>query len=160
MKVIFLQDVPSVAKAGDTKEVSDGYGRNFLLRKKLAVLADANADNVLERQRKIEAKRQAEMADIATRLNGTEITIKARAGAEDKLFGSVTAADIAEELHKVTGIEVDKRKVVLADPIKQLGNFEVDIKVARDVETKVKVTVVGEEAVQGEQGEQREVTPA
>lgn len=158
MKVIFLQDVPNIAKAGDTKQVPDGYGRNYLIPRHLAVLADSNATNVVERQRKLQAKFEAAQQSVAKQLDSREITLKVRTGAEDKLFGSVTAADIAQELQQVSGIEIDKRKVVLAEPIKSLGSYEVEIKLAKDASAKIKVNLVATEASQGEQ--QREAAAA
>lgn len=163
MKVIFLHDVVNVAKAGDTKEVSDGYGRNYLIPKKLAVLADTNARNVLDRQRKVIAQFEAEQSEVARNLDGKEVVLKAQTGAEGKFYGSITAADIAEELKNVTGVEVDKRKIELAEPIKQLGNYEIPVRLAKEAVAKIKVTVIEKEAPAVEkeapQGEQRE-TPA
>ncbi|MCD6299960.1 MAG: 50S ribosomal protein L9, partial [Dehalococcoidales bacterium] len=144
MRVVFLQDVPNVAKAGEVKEIPDGYGRNFLIPRKLALLADSTAMARAEKQRKLEARRRAE-ADaeamkLAHRLEGREVTLKARVGAKDRLYGSITSADIASELQNSVGLVVDKRKVELAEPIRQLGSYEVAIKLAKDVTPKVRVT--------------------
>jgi len=164
MKVIFLHDVPNVAKAGETKEVADGYGRNYLIPKNLAVLADTNARNVLDRQHKIQAKFEAEQSEVARGLDGTEVVLKAQTGAEGKFFGSITAADIAHELKNVTGIDVDKRKIELAEPIKQLGNYEITVRLAKEAVAKIKATIIEQEAPATEkeatQGEQRETTAA
>ena len=149
MNVVFLKDVPNVAKAGETKKVADGYGRNFLLPKKLAVLSDANATRALERQRRIDTQVKAEYTDIASQLEGKEITLKAHIGAQEKLFGSITAADIAEELENTTGIVVDKRKIELAEPIRHLGSYELDVKLARDIAVKITVIVAEKEKGQG-----------
>lgn len=140
-----------MAKAGETKEVTDGYGRHFLIPRRLAVLADANATNILERQRKVEVKIATEQAGLARQLDGKEVTLKAKTGAEDKFFGAITAADIATELQKVTGIAVDKRKIELAEPIRQLGNYEIDIKLGKEAIAKIQVAIIGEEASHGEQ---------
>lgn len=156
MKVIFLQDVPNVAKAGDLKQVADGYARNYLLPHKLAALADENTENIQARQNKIQQKRDKELASVAKQLDGKEITLTARVGAEDKLFGSITAGDIAQELQKVTGIEVDKRKIEMPEPIKQLGNYEIEIKISKDVPAKIKLTVSAEEGTPAS----AEATPA
>ncbi len=144
MKVIFLEDVPKVARAGDSKEVADGYARNFLLPKKLAVVADSSASQMVEAKLKQrarqEAKTEAEMQALAKLLEGKEITIKARSGAEGKLYGSVTDADIIAELANA-GINVDKKKVEMAEPIHQLGNYEIALRLTKDLVPKVKLTV-------------------
>lgn len=151
MKVIFLQDVPNVARAGDTKDVADGYGRNFLIPKKLAVLPNSAAVNAIEKQRRIEAKTETELVELAHQLEGKEVALKAQTGAKEKLFGSITAADIAAELQNTTGIIIDKRKIELAEPIRHLGNYEVTIKLAKDITARIMVTVAEKEKGQGEQ---------
>jgi len=151
MKVVFLQDVPNVGRAGETKEVADGYGRNFLIPKKLAVLADKAATKALERQRRTEVKAETEMTEIAQQLEGKEIILKAQTGAQEKLYGSITHADIADELQNTTGIVVDKKKIELDEPIRQLGSYEVTIKLAKDISAKITVMVVEKEKGQGEQ---------
>ena len=112
MKVVFLEDVPKVAQAGEIKEVADGYGRNFLIPQKLAVLASPSALNAAETQTKIRARSQTQIEDevteLARQLDGKEITLKARAGAQEHLHGSITSADIASELQSTTGLVVDK----------------------------------------------------
>ena len=149
MKVIFLQDVPNVARAGEIKEVASGYGRNFLIPKKLALLASSPATNVIEVQRQINLRNQqqteTELAELANRLDGREVFLKARAGAKDRLYGSITSADIAAELESTTGSAVDRRKVELANPIRQLGSHEVPIRLAKDIVPKITVTVTDEE---------------
>jgi len=149
MKVIFLEDVPNVARASETKEVSDGYARNFLLPKKLAVLANSQAAGLVEAQLKKrareQAKNEADMKELAKMLEGKEVTFKAKAGAEGKLFGSVTTADISAELEKRHGLVVDKRKIDLAEAIKQTGNYDVTIKLTSEIIATVKVNVLEEE---------------
>ena len=149
MKVIFLEDVPNVGRAGETGEVADGYGRNYLLPQNLAVLADSRSSNVVEAQLKKIARRQAlveaEMKELAGQLEGKEFVFKARAGAKDRLYGSITHADIAEELSKSSGYEVDKKKIELEEPIHQLGSYEVTVRLAKDIVPTVKLTVVAEE---------------
>jgi len=146
MKVIFLQDVPDVAKAGEIKEVADGYGRNFLIPKNLAVLATTSATISLETQRKIIARKQrqleADITELGHQLEGKQIIIEARAGAQERLFGSITSADIASEIKNATGLVVDKKRIELAEPIRQLGNYEVAIKLAKDVVPKIRVIVM------------------
>ena len=149
MRVIFLQDVPNVARAGEIKEVASGYGRNFLIPHKLALLASSPAISVVEAQRKISARNQqqteAEIAEMANQLDGREIFLKAQAGVKDRLYGSITNADIAAELENSTGLVIDKRKIELAKPIHQLGSYEVAIRLAKDVIPKIKVTVTEKE---------------
>lgn len=149
MKVIFIEDVPGTARVGQTRVVADGYARNYLLPKKLAVLADSPAAVAVEGQikRKIKQREleEAEMAEAARKLDGIEITIKARVGDKEKLYGSVTGADIAEELGKQVGHEIDKKKVELAEPIRHLGSFSVPLRFTHDITADIKVTVVSDE---------------
>ena len=149
MKIVLLQDVPNVGRAGDVREVADGYGRNFLIPQNLAVLANSSAISMIEVQRKISARNQAnnraQMVELANQLDGKEITLKARAGAKDRLYGSITNADIADELESTMGLVIDKRKIELARPIHQLGNYEVVIRLAKDVIPTIKVTVTEKE---------------
>jgi len=145
MKVIFLRDVPSVAKAGEIKEVADGYGRNFLIPKKLALLARPGAANMMAVQLKTESRTRDELLELASQLENKEVTLKARAGAKDRLHGAITSADIASELQSSTGLTVDKRKIDLDEPIHQLGSYEIAIKLAKDITPKIKVVVVEQE---------------
>jgi len=149
MKVVFLKDVPNVARAGEIKEVANGYGRNYLIPKNLALLAKSSAISLTAAQRKIEAQSQvdnmAEIVKLADQLDGIEVTLKARAGAKDRLYGSITSADIAAELEATTGLVVDKRKMELAEAIRQLGSYEVAIRLAKDIVPKIKVTVIEKE---------------
>ena len=149
MKVVFLQDVPNVATAGEIKEVADGYGRNFLIPRKLALPANSPALSTIRTQLKTEAASQvqteAKLAEMAQQLEGKEITLEARAGAKDRLYGSITSADIASELQNTSGVVIDKRKIELTEPIRQLGSYEVAIKLAKDVIPKIKVTVTEKE---------------
>ena len=147
MKVVFLEDVPNVAQAGQVKEVADGYARNYLIPRKLAALAQAQAVSQTEaRTKKIEIRLTAEMNDLASQIEGKEVSLKAKAGAKDKLYGSITSADIAAELQNVTGLEIDKRKIELEEPIRQLGSYEVTVKLGQDIAPKIKVNVIEEEA--------------
>jgi large subunit ribosomal protein L9 len=148
MKVIFLQDVPNVAKASEIKEVANGYARNLLLPRKLAVLAKSSAASILEAQQKAlerqHTRMQSEMSELASQIDGKEVVLKARAGAQERLFGSITSADIAAELQNI-GLTVDKKKIELEEPIRQLGNYEVTIRLTKDLIPKIKVTVAAEE---------------
>ncbi len=147
MRVIFLEDVPNVARAGEIKEVANGYGRNFLIPKKLALLANSPVTSQIQVQPKLTAQDQTEdeLVKLANQLEGREVTLKARVGAKDRLYGSVTNADIVAELQNIAGVAVDKRKVELVEPIRQLGSYEVAIRLARDIVPKIKVTVTAEE---------------
>ena len=153
MKVVFLEDVPNVAETGEMKEVADGYARNFLLPKKLAVLADSKAAHLVEarlkKKARLQAETEAEMRELAQQLEGQEVVLKARAGAKDRLYGSITNADIAEELEKSAGVMVDKRKIELDEPIHELGIYEIGIRLTKDIIPKVKLTVAGEEEGEG-----------
>jgi len=149
MRVVFLQDVPNVANAGEVRKVADGYGRNFLIPRKLAILADSSALGVAEEQLKMRARSRVkegeEIVELANQLEGKEVVLKARAGAKDRLYGSITSADIADELKNSTGLTIDKRKIEIAEPIHQLGSYEVAVRLAKDVVPKIKVTVTAEE---------------
>ncbi len=149
MKVIFLQDVPSIARAGEIKEVANGYGRNFLIPRKLALPAKPQDITAIEAQIKTRAhiatQTETELVELANHLDGKEIILKARVGAEDRLYGSITSADIAAELESTTGSAVDKRKIELVNPIRQLGSHEIPIRLAKDIVPKITVTVTDEE---------------
>jgi large subunit ribosomal protein L9 len=145
MKVVFIQDVPNVAKAGDVKEVSDGYSRNYLLPRKLAVIATPAELKNLELQRQANSRREVrtgqEAEAFAKVLQDTTVVLKMRAGTKEKLYGSVTSADIAKEIKKLTKQEVDKRKIELPEPIRELGGHQVSIKLTKDVTATVNVVV-------------------
>lgn len=146
MKVIFLKDVPNAGKAGEIKDVSDGYGRNFLLPRKLAAIAKSDAINEmsvkLAAQARKEARTEAELAEMAKHLDGQKITISAKTGGKDRLYGSITSADIAAELEKVTSYAVDKRKIEMPESIRQTGTYEISIRISSKLVPKVKVTVM------------------
>ena len=150
MKVIFLEDVPNVAQAGEVKEVASGYGRNFLIPRGLAVLAEPQAIKLAEVQRRVKARERAEseveIKELARELEGREITIEARVGAKNHLYGSITNADIAAELKSSARLVVDKRKIELAEPIRQLGSYEVSVRLSKNIIPQIRVTVIGEVA--------------
>jgi len=145
MKVIFLEDVPNVARAGEIKEVTSGYGRNFLIPRKLALLARSEAVNTMGTQLELKARGQAqteaELLELANLLNGREVILEARTGGKDRLFGSITTADIAAELESTTGLVIDKRKIALDESIRQIGSYEVTIRLATDIAPQIRVTV-------------------
>ena len=150
MKVIFMEDVPNVGKAGQIKDVADGYGKNYLLPHKLAMPARAgdikNVEAQIKARARVAANTEAEMKALAAELENKEIIIKAKVGQQDRLYGSITSADIAAGLESSLKAIVDKRKIELAEPIRTVGSYEVPIKLGKDITTKIKVTVVAEEA--------------
>ncbi len=149
MKVIFLKDVPGSGLQGEIKEVADGYAINYLIPKDLAVPATEQSIDRLKSQKKAEEKKKAEIeADLAEQskaLNGKKITLKVKAGTKGKLYGSVTSNDIATELKNAHGIELDKRKIELSEPLHELGTFNVIVKLSKNHMPKLVVTVVPQE---------------
>lgn len=145
MKVVLLQDVRSLGKKGELVNVSDGYARNFLLSKKLAL--EATPQVMSELKSKDDAKRHQIEVDkqnakeIAKKLEGVVVKIKAQSGADGKLYGSVTTKEIAEQLLAQCGIEVDKRKIQLPEPIKTFGPYTLDVKLYTDVGGKINIVV-------------------
>src|SRR5579884_3453817 len=148
MKVILLQDVDGLGKAGDLKEVANGYARNFLLPRKLA--AGATPSLVANREQRIasERRRQEKQAELnrqqAERLGQVALTFRARVGREGRLYGSITSQDIAEGLRQSEGIIIDRRMIELASPIRSVGTFMVPVKVAQKLEPKITVNVIDE----------------
>jgi large subunit ribosomal protein L9 len=144
MEVILKEDVAKLGSRGDVVKVAEGYGRNFLLPKKLAIEATAANRAVIEQMKAAAVRRVArEKGDaeaIGKQLTGVELLFTRKSGEHDQLFGSVTSADIARELeHK--GINIDRRKIQLDEPLKQVGDFNVPVKLHRDVIVPVKVTI-------------------
>lgn len=146
--MLLLRDVPGVGNAGQVKKVADGYARNFLLPRKLAVAATSSAlkqaEGIKQAVARREAKTRGEAEELANLLGQTSLTFQAKAGEGDRLFGSITAADIAEALASEKHITVDKRKIELPSPIKELGTRQVAIKLHPEVTARV-VVVVGKE---------------
>jgi len=152
MKVILQKDIPNLGDAGDVKDVSPGYARNFLLPKKLVLVANESSQRAIEHQNKLikikKDKRKKQSEKLIESLSGVSVTISAHAhealraqvGEEGKLFGSVTSIDIARKLKEI-GHEIDKRKIQLADPIKQVGEYEVTLKLEEGLNAIVKVIV-------------------
>ncbi len=149
MKVIFIEDVPNVARAGDIKEVADGYGRNFLIPKKLAAAATTGsiqeAKRQMERRARQRAETEAEMKQVASEIGGKEVIVTAKTGGKEKLYGSVTSEDIAAAIEKAFGVVVDRRKIEIADPIRQVGTYDVNIRLATEIVPSIKVTVKEQE---------------
>ncbi|MBO9315815.1 MAG: 50S ribosomal protein L9 [Chloroflexus sp.] len=148
MKVLLLQDVEHLGKAGEIKDVSGGFGRNYLLPKGFAVLAtkshikQAEERLAAQRRRAEAARREAEA--LAAKLSALTLTFTAKVGEQDRLYGSVTNADIAAKLREEVGIEIDRRKIMLEDPIKRTGEYEVPVELASGITATLKVVVVGE----------------
>ena len=145
MKVIFNTDVRGQGKKGEMKEVSDGYARNYLMPRGLASPATADAVNALKLKEKAKAaqmaKEKAAAEENAKRLSGVVVQISARAGQGGRLFGAVTSQEIAEALREQHGIELEKNKIVQAEPIKQFGSFEVKAKLGYEVSGTINVLV-------------------
>lgn len=145
MKVLLTKDVEHLGVAGDIKEVSGGYGRNYLLPQGMAVIATRGAikqaEERLSAQRKREAVLRQEAEVLAQRMAGVTLTFVERVGENDRLFGSVTASDIADKLHAAIGVEIDRRRIELDEPIKRVGDFVVHYRVMTGVIAEVKVVV-------------------
>ena len=146
MQVILCEDVDNLGEMGATVKVADGYARNFLLPRRLAVQADSASAKQIEHELKIirrrDEKRRAVLTDAAKTIEGITIEIKVRAGEGDKIFGSVTSGHIAEKLQEL-GHEIDRKRVLLAEPIKSLGIFAVAVRLASGIEPELKVWVTG-----------------
>lgn len=145
MQVILREDVPNLGKAGDVMEVRDGYGRNFLLPRKKAVMANPGNMQELEHHKRVvaalTAKRKKGAEELAGQMAKVSLTIGRESGEEDKLFGSVTTKDVADALRS-EGYTIDRHDIVLEAPIKQLGVFDVPVKLHPEVTATVKVWVV------------------
>ena len=147
MEIILREHVENLGRRGEVVKVADGYARNFLLPRKLALTVTEGNRKQIEREKKVADAREAEdrqTADaLATRIGQVEVVIARRVGETEALYGSVTTADIAEGLAS-KGLEIERRKIQLAEPIKQLGEYVVPIRLHRDVAAQVKVVVVKE----------------
>lgn len=151
MKVILREDVYNLGKSGELVTVKEGYARNYLLPRNLAMLASTANVRQLEHEKQVIELRQQKLKggalDQAKKLEGVKITIKRKVGEQDKLFGSVTALDIAEAL-AAAGQKLDRRLIHLADPIKSIGSFPVEIRLHREVTATVTINVEGEAQAQ------------
>ncbi|RXJ70003.1 50S ribosomal protein L9 [Halarcobacter ebronensis] len=149
MKVLLIKDVKGTGKAGEVKEVKDGYGKNFLIAKGFALHATQEVlDNYKEEQRikaEQEAKEIAQAKELAQKLDSTKLTISHKVGANGHLIGSVTSKEISEALQEQFGIEVDKKAITLKDKIKSVGIVEVDCKLGHSVHANLKVDIIGVE---------------
>ncbi|HEY8423046.1 MAG TPA: 50S ribosomal protein L9 [Thermoclostridium sp.] len=149
MKVILVQDVKNLGKKNSLVEVSDGYARNFLIPKGLAVEATPSAINEMKMKENAEkARKENELANarkLADKLKGTTVNFATKAGDNGKLFGSITAKDIADMLEKQHKVQIDKRKIVLPDAIKSLGVYDIELKLHAGVSATIKVQVINQE---------------
>ena len=147
MQVILIEDVPPLGAIGEQVSVKDGYARNFLLPKKLAIPASTKNRSLLAHEKRLASFRLARARSddeaMAQRLANTSVTIARKVGEQDKLFGSVTTHDIERALAD-EGIQLDRRKLVLKDPIKELGVYQIPVKLRGDVDAEVKIWVVAE----------------
>jgi len=147
MEVILREDVDKLGHRGQVVKVAAGYARNFLLPKRLAVAATESNKKIVEQERQAhlrkEAKLASEAADLGKLLSAVTVTIVSKAGENDQLFGSVTAKDIAEGLEK-QGFQIDRRKIHLEEPIRQLGEHKVSVRLHKDVSVDIGVNVVRE----------------
>jgi large subunit ribosomal protein L9 len=165
MKVILLHAVPGLGQPGDIKAVADGYARNYLLPRQLVTAATGTElanlqQRVAAAQRKVEKERQGHQA-LADRLAAVSLTFAVRVGQGERLYGSVTSQNIADALREQENLSIDRRVIQLPDPIRQLGDFEVPIRVAQGVEPKIKVKVVSADALEQPEGEGAgEVSPS
>jgi len=148
MQVILREDIDKLGKIGDLVKVADGYARNFLVPKKKAIEATPDNLNAMTHVKKMVSDRIRKIKKDATaeadQLRGLSISIKAKTGEEGKIFGSVTSMDIADAV-KAQGVEIDKRKIVLEEPIKRLGDYTVTVKLHGDIHADLKVSVIAED---------------
>src|SRR5690348_10114287 len=151
MEVILKEDVAKLGSRGDVVKVAEGYGRNFLLPKKLAIEATKGNKSVIEQMKaaavRRSAKEKAQAEELAKQFDGLSVSFQRRAGEHDQLFGSVTAGDIADSLSK-KGFNLDRRKIQLHEPLKTLGEFTVPVKLHKDVTTHLKVIIEKEAAAE------------
>ena len=145
MKVVFLKDVSAKGKVGEIREVADGYARNFLFPKGLALQATEAAVKTAQTQAEGKVRRQVrlqeELREVAKLIDGKELHFKARAGEKGRLHGSITSAQIAEELSNLANVEIDKKKVAIEEPLRHIGDHEVRVVFMKDIEARVKVVI-------------------
>lgn len=161
MKVILKQDVPNLGARGDVQEVADGYARNYLIPRGLAAIATAGALKDFEHRQEVQARKHERMKKrseaLARRLTAHTVTFEVKTGETGQLYGSITNADIAEALEEQVGVEIDKRDIPLSEPIRQVGEHFVPVRLMEDVEPQVRVVVKpedGELPVDAEAGEE------
>ena len=145
MRVVFLEDVAGVAQGGEVKEVKRGFARNYLIPKRLAMRATRDALQRVERLKKeaevVRVKTLADVRALGEQLNGTQVNVEMRAGASGRLYGSVTNAIVAAELSKIAGREVDRRSIEISEPIREVGSFDVPVRLHPEVDASITVLV-------------------
>ena len=145
MKVMLIKDVENVGQAGDVKEVADGYGRNYLIPRRLAVMAGKGAEAEARRLREAVVRREAkdrdEAQELAELIDNKTVVVRLKVGAEDKVFGAITNDDIATALRLQHQVDVDRRKIDLKDPLKQLGEHQVPLRLHRDVDAHINLII-------------------
>jgi large subunit ribosomal protein L9 len=160
MKVVLLEDISGTGRAGEMKEVSKGYAKNFLLPRGLALVATSAVIKQVESRREKEKLEESvgreKLVELAQQIEGKEIHLKARLGGGERLFGSITAADVAEELSRAIGSVVDKKKIDIEKPFHQTGSYEVAVKLAGDIKPKITVVIEEETEQKAEKEEKQE----
>jgi large subunit ribosomal protein L9 len=145
MKVVLIEDVKGTGKAGETKDVADGYARNFLIPRKLAQAATRGAEAQVERQKATTVQREqrelSEARELAKKLEGSQVVLKLRSGKDGKLFGAVTNADVASALKQQHGITLDRRKIEFAEPVKAMGPGAAHVKLHHEVTARIPLMV-------------------
>jgi len=148
MKVVFLEDVSVKEKKGDIKDVSDGYARNYLLPRGLALPATPaaikEAKKITEERERKRARQHDEYVELAKQIEGKELRFKAKASSKGTLHGSITTADIAAELSNLINVDIDRKKIALKTPLHKVGTHEVDVVLAKDASAKIAVIIEGE----------------
>jgi len=149
MKVVFLQNVSRVGKAGEVREVADGYARNYLLPKGLALAATPAAlkgvKEQVQREEQYHLRHAEELTDLAQQIDGMVLTFKAKVTEGSRIYGSVRDVQIADEIKRLTGADIDRTKVDLEHPLRDLGSYELSVRLGKDLIPKITVVVAGEE---------------
>lgn len=149
VKVVLLENVPKLGNLGDNKEVAPGFARNYLFPKNMATLATPGAIRQADERRRKENKRQqktrAAQEELAKKLEGLSIKITAKAGAKGRLFGSITPLVISEKLKEATGYNIDRRKIILPDTLRNVGTYDVKVRISADLTPALKVDIVAAE---------------
>lgn len=145
MKVMLTRDVENIGRAGEIKEVADGYGRNYLIPRKLAVVAGRGTETEARRLQEAAARREAkerdEARDLADEIDNKTVVVRLKVGAEDKVFGAITNEDISRALRQQHQVEVDRRKIDLKEPLKQLGEHQVSLHLYRDIDAHINLII-------------------
>jgi large subunit ribosomal protein L9 len=145
LKIMLTKDVENIGHAGEIKDVADGYGRNFLIPRKLAVLAgrgvEAEARRIQEASARREAKDRDQSKELADEIDNKTVVVRLKVGAEDKVFGAITNEDISKAIKQQHQVEVDRRKIELKEPLKQLGEHQVTLRLHRDIDAHINLII-------------------